>query len=1059
MSCYWVHLLLAFCCCLRPCHSFRLSPHFAFQPASNAIHRHRRTRTDRSLSAVFGGDDDSSPNSARSLSSFVVDSYLPRAGEDGFSVVRKPLSRSNWDPEASVELTENFLVGGDQVRVQQQNDAEWWSSSRKSTKSTTVRTTAAKEDTEATNATTEVDLFQRSLDTLDFPRVLQALIRECSTAPAKRIVEKAMVAQSTTQHLLKTSSASKRAYQPLCAESVEGARERYRAVEEMGWILSKDGVLDGAIYRDAQGRKQSIGPPPIQSGCSNLEPVFDWDPRTSGSTVLEADDILQVRDLLETMQSVQNWGRALQSLSSPDNKTFVELPKLSECLFVNATLSNLLYQSFERKPQMRADQQILSGTTFPQLGLLRKRVQILRADVLSTLDNLLALPSTRAKLALESGGSLYSEISGRLVIPVQSQHGNMGIVHDTSRSGKTLYVEPTEIVSLTNELRHAEGELRAEEARIWRVLTSEIYGNRNDLETGAAVMGQLDLVYAKHQLGLKLKGVIPTVKDEGVISIRKAKHPVLLLRQVDAVGSTVELGEDGIQGLVLTGPNAGGKTVILKLLGLLALMSRSGIPVPADPVQPRVDFFHPILADIGDLQSVGGDLSTFSGHVMVCREILRKAGENALVLMDEVGSGTDPNQGVALAQALLEALVEAGARVAVTTHFLQLKQLAASDPRFAVAGMQFVNGRPTYKLLPGTVGESFALSVAERLEMPRHVIQRATELLDSETRQMGDLIRELEDQKALVDQQVLELEEKQIQVAQMEQRLKDELARLEKAQLVARREEAKQFALRLQEKEQILESILDKLKMDPSRRIIAKSWDSIKVVKREAFDEAEDVPTVVARKKIAREATDRVLGELVPVSDLRDGPDLEPGTKIVICKKGPLLGREAIVAVCSGDRVEVRVNNMLVRLKLTEVAMPTTTSYSLTNDDRNKGTVAKTISKSTEKALQEERGETTVSGGAKSSISSRPVALRTESNTVDVRGCNFEEAKDKVTATFSRCLMSGRPVVYILHGHGTGGILRNKIRSWLKQERTSVKSFQPADRSDGGDAFTQVVLR
>merc|ERR1712232_92803 len=205
-------------------------------------------------------------------------------------------------------------------------------------------------------------------------------------------------------------------------------------------------------------------------------------------------------------------------------------------------------------------------------------------------------------------------------------------------------------------------------------------------------------------------------------------------------------------------------------MGLTTLMVRAGIPIPAaavvapvngndknSPYKPRVDFFNPVLADIGDIQSVDGDLSTFSGHMLVCREILSNSEKNALVLMDELGSGTDPNQGVAIAQALLEAILEKGARVAITTHYMQLKQLATSDERFSVAGMQFVNGRPTYKLLPGTIGESFALAVAERLELPQNVIDRAADLLDTETRQMGDLIRELEDQKALVDHQALEL--------------------------------------------------------------------------------------------------------------------------------------------------------------------------------------------------------------------------------------------------------------------------------------------------------------
>jgi DNA mismatch repair protein MutS2 len=377
--------------------------------------------------------------------------------------------------------------------------------------------------------------------------------------------------------------------------------------------------------------------------------------------------------------------------------------------------------------------------------------------------------------------------------------------------------------------------------------------------------------------------------------------------------------------------------------------------------------------------------------------------------------------------------------------------------------MQFISGRPTYKLLPGTVGESFALAVAERLELPRNVIDRASNLMDSETRQMGDLIRELEDQKALVDMQVEELEQRNREMTTLEQHLRDEMARLERKQLQARREEAKKFARALEEKEKVLEGILDKLKSDPSRRVVAKSWEDIKFVKRDALADAENVPSVMLQKRKAEEAMDQVQAELVPIADLVDPPALQPGDKVIICKKGPLLGREASITKNLGNRVEVSVNNMNVGFKLSEVALPPRRRTSIKSGSSSKeGPATRSISKTAERALREERIEQRVANRQAPESSSRPksaFALRTETNTVDVRGCNLDEAKTKALAAFSRCLMSGRPVVYILHGHGTGGVLKAKIRSWLQSERSLVKSFQPADRSDGGDAFTRVELR
>eukprot|EP00797_Seminavis_robusta_P028347 Sro54_g031760.2 (382) ;mRNA; f:35984-37129 len=381
--------------------------------------------------------------------------------------------------------------------------------------------------------------------------------------------------------------------------------------------------------------------------------------------------------------------------------------------------------------------------------------------------------------------------------------------------------------------------------------------------------------------------------------------------------------------------------------------------------------------------------------------------------------------------------------------------------------MQFVNGRPTYKLLPGTVGESFALAVAERLMLPASVLERANELLDSETRQMGDLIRELEDQRALVDQQNRELEAKKKEMGALELKIKEEKMRLEKKQLTARRDEAKKFAKKLEEKEQVLEDILEKLKQDPSRRVLANSWNDIKFVKRDALSDAENVGSVLAKKAKAAEAMKDAQAELVPLAELREKPDLQPGGKLVVCQSGSLFGREATIVSSQRNRVTVQIVSLpgvTMGLKLTDVALPPSkgtvtfkasqAASSLVVDRKS------SISKAAEKALQaERRGAQSAASSTNAGASSAKVIMRTDANTVDVRGCNLLEAQEEAKAKFSSALMSGRPVVYILHGHGTGGVLKSKIRGWLKTERTLVKKFEPADKADGGDAFTRVELK
>jgi DNA mismatch repair protein MutS2 len=300
--------------------------------------------------------------------------------------------------------------------------------------------------------------------------------------------------------------------------------------------------------------------------------------------------------------------------------------------------------------------------------------------------------------------------------------------------------------------------------------------------------------------------------------------------------------------------------------------------------------------------------------------------------------------------------------------------------------MQFVRGRPTYRLLPGTVGESFALAVAERLELPAKVIERANELLDSETRQMGDLIRELEDQKAVLDEQATEMEEKRKEMAQMQFKLKEESLRLEKKQLTARRDEAKKFAKKLEEKERILEDILERLKKDPSRKIVTKSWDDVKFVKRDALNEAENTPSVLARKQKANAAIEEAQAEMVPIAEMREKPNLNEGDAVVICKEGPLFGRQAsVVKTLGGRRIEVRVNNMNVSLKLAEVSLPTRRGTTIASDKTEK---KKSVSKAAERAIATEmngnqRGDWGPSSSDQKTTEKSSLAMRTESNTVD----------------------------------------------------------------------------
>ncbi|KAL3920365.1 MAG: hypothetical protein SGILL_003300, partial [Bacillariaceae sp.] len=969
---------------------------------------------------------------------------------DGFSLLRQPLQRDTWDSTVDPRFE------APKSKSRQAQDLEWWSDKNSKQDDTVLANVEQKSVSNTPDVIVSdgnLDLLQRTSDTLDFPYVLQALKRECFTVPAKTLVD--------DEHTL-------------AADTVEAIQQQYQAVQEMQWLLDESQSVDmnDAYYTSRRGYQASLGrgtPPPLLGKSFDLDSILQL---VEDGQILEGPELLDVSEMMNAMEELQRWSKGLQhaQISFPrDSAThsFSELPTIVRGIELNSTLQTLLESAFDDKGR-------LSSKTFPILGQLRAKVRTLKADILQTLDAFVQLPSIQGKLARESGGSLYSEVSsagggGRLVVPIDSKHASeVGIVHDSSRSGKTVYVEPSEIVGPTNELRQLEHDLETEEDRVWSSLSEQVWDNRRDLQASVEAVAKLDLCVARCILGKKWQGIIPTVKDEGVIALKDCKHPVLLLRQVEnVVGSDISLGADGNQGLVLTGPNSGGKTVILKLLGLFALMSRCGIPIPAAS-DGRVDFFDPILADIGDIQSVDGDLSTFSGHMLVCREVLAMAqsGKNALVLMDELGSGTDPAQGVAIAQALLEALLETGCRVAITTHYMALKQLASSDDRFSVAGMQFVGGRPTYKLLPGVVGESYALAVAERLHLPQSVLERANELLDSETRQLGDLIRDMEDQKSLIDEQVIQIEEKRREIAAMEMKMKEERLRLEKKMLTARRDEARKFAKKLEEKEQILEDVLTKLKSDPSRKLIAKSWEDIKFVKRDAINEAENVPSVLMAKQKKAMAVEEARQELVPLAEIRDRPKLEEGDVVTVCKPGSLFGRQATVIKDQGKQLQVQVSGLPMSLKTKDLSMVQSSSEIASQSQMSSrlnsaNAKASKLSKSTEKALMAEtknEGANLSSQGKTSTALKSSPTIRMDSNTVDVRGCNLEEAKDKVRDKISKLVMRGQDTLYVLHGHGSSGTLKSKLRGWLKSEKQVVKKWAPADQSDGGDAFTRLEL-
>jgi DNA mismatch repair protein MutS2 len=699
--------------------------------------------------------------------------------------------------------------------------------------------------------------------------------------------------------------------------------------------------------------------------------------RAAKGEVLEIFELIEIGNSIRAMHRLQTWVQD----RAEDCPCLVQL---TTPIKIDSVLLSTLRSSFTPNGE-------LSDVMYPELWELRDRSEQLRNQVRRTLDKMLADPL----LADVFQDHYITERAGRFVLPVRTQaRKSLGIVHDMSQSGETAFVEPSVVIEPQNELKKVQAELRRTIARIIAELSAEVGGEHESIVTALNCATQVDLAQARAALGLDLDGVIPSVGQQGTLHVQRARHPILALRNVDVIPNDLSIDSER-SGIVLTGPNAGGKTVTLKTAGLLALMVRAGLPVPAKD-GAHIDWFDPIVALVGDQQDVGDDLSTFSAHLVGLRTALRSVGHNALVLLDELGVGTDPAQGAAIAQAVLESLVQNNARAVCTTHYTALKELAASHPKMALMGAVFADGRPTFRLEPDRVGHSHALAVARRMELPETVIQRARELLDTETRRMDDLVTQLENEREVVREQTIELDERQRKLDHETHRLHQRESKLNARR---DREDAAvraQYRQELRDHENTVKLRMKELQQHGGLREAHVLLDEIKEAREQTRVQPSKVPNP---KPIQVNAGDAV-------TLLRMG-----GTGTVIATKGAKV------------QVDVRGKSLWIAL-----------------DELGPGT--------TQKKKQ---------GGVRfQTTSSDPIGVRTGSNTLDLRGLRVDEALDAVSIFLDKMLLTNQGTAFLLHGHGTGAI-KTSLRQWLPKSAYGT-SWHPGEPEEGGDAFTVVVL-
>ncbi|MCL2634460.1 MAG: endonuclease MutS2 [Oscillospiraceae bacterium] len=651
----------------------------------------------------------------------------------------------------------------------------------------------------------------------------------------------------------------------------------------------------------------------------------------------------------------------------------------------------------------------LSDNASPELFRIRRSIERQGAQIRERLDKLIKNKDTQKFLQ----ESLVTMRDGRFVIPVKTEHKNeiQGLVHDTSGSGATLFIEPLGVVEANNEIRVLKSKEKDEIERIIAELSADAGAFSDELRSGFESCIKLELCFAKANLGAKMKGVIPEITEQPILDLRNARHPLIAKDKVVPVSLT--LGE-AFTTLVVTGPNTGGKTVAIKTAGLLALMTRCGLMLPASD-GTKIGMFGEIYADIGDEQSIEQSLSTFSSHMNNIIEILKTVSNNSLVLLDELGSGTDPSEGGALAVAILDYLKEKGCLVIATTHYQEVKMFAIETDGIENASCEFdINTlRPTYKLIMGAPGKSNALAIAKRLGLTDEVIDKAQNLVTTENKRFDEIIETLEEARREVDALKEEAAQNERRTAELNEEIEKEKQRFEHFR-------EKEMATARQRALSIIESV---------RHSADELLDELEDMKRDK-DKADFSEKVRGMRSRVNSNLNHLHDEANPVEQLTidngrltiDRPLKQYDSVLLvdINKKGSVISPPDSKGNCMVQVGIMKTKTNVANLRLIEEERVTVTPA--------KSNVTVTKNSSSRSAME-----------------------------VDIRGMTADEGVSAADAFIDNCLMSHLTSVMIIHGKGTG-VLRQAVHAYLKGHKR-VKGFRLGKFGEGEDGVTVVELK
>lgn len=700
---------------------------------------------------------------------------------------------------------------------------------------------------------------------------------------------------------------------------------------------------------------------------------------------------LELAEVSRVLSTTSELVRFIEDLKDSELE-FLRIYFWEEQLTTLPELSGKLRRSIEEDGRVRDE-------ASSELRAIRNQIRRSEQTIREQLDGLI-----RGKNAKYLSDSLITMRNDRYVIPVKQEYRGIfgGVVHDQSASGQTLFMEPKQVVELNNRLRQQQIAERTEIERILAELSAELVAPRKDILHNAYVLGRFDLMNAKARFAKTLKAVVPTINKENHVFFKQARHP--LLDQEKAVANDLMIGED-FQAVVITGPNTGGKTISLKTLGLLQLMGQAGLPIPVAE-ESEMGIFEEVFADIGDEQSIEQSLSTFSSHMTNIVSILDKIDEHSLVLFDELGAGTDPQEGAALAIAILDAVGAKSAYVMATTHYPELKIYGYNRTNTINASMEFNVDTlsPTYRLLIGVPGRSNAFEISRRLGLDPLVIESAKQIIDEESQDLNEMISDLENQRKATETEYLEIRHYVEESERLYRDLKNAYTYFfdeREKEMEKARKEANKLVTEAEEKAEKIIKDIRQMQLDGQGTI-------------------KEHQLIDAKSQLADLKQDEQLKKNKVLQKAKAKKQFKPNDEVIVETYGQ---RGTLIQKVGNNEWQVQLG--ILKMTVSEDDMTLTTPVE----------------------EPKQRVVTGVQRGASARVKPE----------LDLRGKRYEEALAEVDQYIDAALLANFAQVRIIHGKGTGA-LRKGITDYLKNNR-NVQSFEFAPANQGGSGATVVTFR